>query len=113
VFYFTGLGLSITYIGTLTSVAQYFDGRSKCIALSFVTFASGVGSIIFPPLLNLLVDKYGWRGCLLIISGIVFNLVPCFAICKPRIKSNKQTLFNDNTSFKEDKKVYETMMEEC
>ena len=44
---------------------------------------SGIGSMVFPYVLNSLIKIYGWKGCLLIAGGIVANLIPCFAVCIP------------------------------
>ncbi|XP_033726450.1 monocarboxylate transporter 14-like [Pecten maximus] len=82
--FITGLGLSACYISASTSVGEYFDGKSKLLALSLISFGSGFGSTIFPYILNFLTRRYGWRGCLLIVSGLMANMVPCFAVCKPR-----------------------------
>ncbi|XP_060075587.1 monocarboxylate transporter 14-like [Ylistrum balloti] len=81
----TGVGLSACYISASTSVGEYFDGKSKLIALSFISFGSGFGSMLFPYLLDFLTREFGWRGCLLIVSGVMLNMVPCFAVCKPRM----------------------------
>ncbi|XP_069106947.1 monocarboxylate transporter 14-like [Argopecten irradians] len=81
----TGIGFSACYISASTSVGEYFDGKTeKLLALSFASFGSGFGSISFTYLLDVLIREYGWRGCLLVVSGIVANMIPGFAVCKPR-----------------------------
>ncbi|OWF51552.1 Monocarboxylate transporter 12 [Mizuhopecten yessoensis] len=79
----TGIGFSATVISAVTSVGEYFEGKSKLLALSFLTFGSGCGGITMPFLLNSLVKEFGWRGCLLVIGGLMANMTCFFAVCKP------------------------------
>ncbi|OWF50041.1 Monocarboxylate transporter 14 [Mizuhopecten yessoensis] len=82
--FITGVGSSACYISASTSVGEYFDGKSKLVALSFLSFGSGFGTMTFPYLLDILSREFGWRGCLLIVSGLMANIVPCFCVSKPR-----------------------------
>ncbi|XP_069106516.1 monocarboxylate transporter 12-like [Argopecten irradians] len=92
----TGLGFSACYISASTSVGEYFDGKTeKMLALSFTSFGSGFGAIFFTFLLDVLIREYGWRGCLLVVSGIVANMIPGFAACIPRNVGVSLSL-NDN-----------------
>ncbi|XP_021351245.1 monocarboxylate transporter 12-like [Mizuhopecten yessoensis] len=42
----SGIGFSATVISAVTSVGEYFEGKSKLLALSFLTFGSGCGSTL-------------------------------------------------------------------
>ena len=46
------------------------------MALSVVTSCVGVGGIFYPYLLQYLIDSYGVRGALLIVSAITMNAIP-------------------------------------
>ncbi|XP_021358435.1 monocarboxylate transporter 6-like isoform X2 [Mizuhopecten yessoensis] len=41
----SGFGFSATFISAFTTVGEYFEGKSKLMALSFLSFGSGCGSI--------------------------------------------------------------------
>ena len=40
-------------------------------------------TFILTPLFQLLIDSYSWRGALLILGGIQFNLCVCGMLLKP------------------------------
>ncbi|XP_021354111.1 monocarboxylate transporter 6-like isoform X1 [Mizuhopecten yessoensis] len=79
----SGFGFSATFISAFTTVGEYFEGKSKLMALSFLSFGSGCGSIVIPYLLHFLIEEFGWRGCLLIFGGLFANMICFFAVCKP------------------------------
>ncbi|OWF51551.1 Monocarboxylate transporter 12 [Mizuhopecten yessoensis] len=87
----TGIGFSATFISAVTSVGEYFEGKSKLMALSFLTFGSGCGGISIPFLLHFLIEEFGWRGCLLVIGGLMANMTCFFAVCKPLSIGLQQT----------------------
>jgi predicted MFS family arabinose efflux permease len=76
VYYVTGLGLSLLFVTSMSSVHSYFDGKSRSVALAVVTTSGGVGSVAIPYILRLSILTYGWRGALLIMSALMLqNLV--------------------------------------
>jgi MCP family monocarboxylic acid transporter-like MFS transporter 14 len=46
---------------------------------------SGIGTFIFAPLTEYLIEQYSWRGALLLIGGLMLNLVICGAIFRPLV----------------------------
>ncbi|OWF50007.1 Monocarboxylate transporter 9 [Mizuhopecten yessoensis] len=97
----TGLGLSLAFVASTTATGEYFTGNARHLALSFVACGSGCGSMVFPYLLDRLISVFGWRGCLLIVGGLMANMIWLFAICKPLtvglaqskyVQSNKSNL---------------------
>ncbi|XP_021351201.1 monocarboxylate transporter 6-like isoform X1 [Mizuhopecten yessoensis] len=90
----SGIGFSATFISALTSVGEHFEGHSKLMALSFLTFGSGCGGITLPFLLHFLIEEFGWRGCLLITGGLMANIAPFFAVCRQLSVSVQQITEN-------------------
>lgn len=86
----TGLGFSLCFVSSFTSVGEYFSGKAKFMALSFVGIGSGIGAMVVPFLLRLLIDNYMWNGCLLIMGGLTGNMICFFAICKPKLVGLQQ-----------------------
>ncbi|XP_046905275.1 monocarboxylate transporter 13 [Hypomesus transpacificus] len=78
----SGSGWALVFTPTVASVMQYFTRRrSLAMALGFTGI--GLSSFAFSPLFQLLVDTYTWRGALLILGGLSFNMVACGALIRP------------------------------
>lgn len=70
----------------LATVMAHFT-RRRALALGISLSSVGLSSFAFNPLFQLLVDKYTWRGAILILGGLSLNLVPCGALIRPRRRS--------------------------
>ncbi|PIK54776.1 putative monocarboxylate transporter 13 [Apostichopus japonicus] len=84
----TGLGIALGYLPSLVSVGFYFDkkvGLANGIGFS----GSGFGLIVVPPILQLLVEYFGWRTALRILAGS--SLLPC--LCGFLIKPTEKEIF--------------------
>lgn len=57
-------------------VAYYFDKR-RSFATGLSVCGSGIGTFIFAPLTQFLIDEYGWRGTTLIMAGVFLNMMVC------------------------------------
>ncbi|OWF39573.1 monocarboxylate transporter 9-like [Mizuhopecten yessoensis] len=86
----SGFGFSLAFVSSLTSVGEYFNGKAKLAAIAFIGTGSGCGAMLIPFMLNSLIDRFGWQGCLLIMGGLMGNMTCYFAICKPKIVGVKQ-----------------------
>nr|XP_020655411.1 monocarboxylate transporter 13-like [Pogona vitticeps] len=78
----TGLGGALLYSPSMSLVTRYFN-RRRAMAHFVVFSGAGIASLAFPPLFQFLVDSYGWRGGLLVLSGISSHLVVCGALLRP------------------------------
>lgn len=77
-----GLGLSLCYVAAIAVVAFYFDKRLS-IATGLAVCGSGIGTFIFAPVTQYLIKEYGWRGAMLILSGLFLNISVCGALMRP------------------------------
>ncbi|XP_046557850.1 monocarboxylate transporter 12-like isoform X2 [Haliotis rubra] len=68
----TGTGVSLMYATSTVIVLQYFDKR-RGLAMSISSLGEGVGMLVLPPLTNLLIETYSWRGAFLVTAGITLN----------------------------------------
>ncbi|XP_070578309.1 monocarboxylate transporter 12-like [Ptychodera flava] len=78
----TGVSLGLCYVSCFASLGLYFKKRytmGNGIALAGV----GLSTFILPPLCQLLIDKYGWRGALVIVSGLTAHLCVGAALLRP------------------------------
>lgn len=76
-----GFGLSLCYVASVVIVAYYFDKR-RSFATGLAVCGSGIGTSIFAPLTQHLIDEYGWRGATLILGGLLLNLAVCGALMR-------------------------------
>ena len=77
-----GLGLGITGLGPVASVvAGWTTPAQRGRALGIAFAGTGLGSLLFVPLANLLVEGFGWRDAYLVLSLICLSvLLPLMVI---------------------------------
>ncbi|XP_045171728.2 monocarboxylate transporter 13-like isoform X1 [Mercenaria mercenaria] len=80
--FLTGLGLGINYTGCMSALNVYFD-KYKTVATGIASVGNNIGLIIFAYFIVALEESFGWRGMLLIIGGITFNLCACAVVMFP------------------------------
>ncbi|CAH1794226.1 unnamed protein product [Owenia fusiformis] len=78
----SGLGLSVVYVAAIIVVAYYFETK-RAFATGLAVSGSGIGTFVFAPLTEFLMGKYGWRGTILILGGIMLNIVVAGALFRP------------------------------
>jgi len=68
-----GLGLGIIYLPRLDCITQYFD-KKRPFVTGVAICGSGIGTFIFAPLTEALLEYSDWKIALVILSGIcLFN----------------------------------------
>ncbi|XP_018589170.2 monocarboxylate transporter 13 isoform X2 [Scleropages formosus] len=78
----SGVGWALVFTPVVASVMQYFS-RRRSLAMGLGFTGVGLSSFAFSPLFQLLVDVYAWRGALLILGALSFNMVACGALIRP------------------------------
>lgn len=73
VFSLAGVGFGIAFLPFIVSIGFYFEKR-KSLAVGISVCGQGVGTMFWAPVLEILIEKYGWRGSMLIIGGIILNI---------------------------------------
>lgn len=63
----SGLG---GYIATTTVVNNWFV-KKRSLAIGILTAASGIGGLVFPPVMTALIRAIGWRESWLVLAGVV------------------------------------------
>ena len=61
---------------------MYFRKRLS-LAMGIVASGFAVGQIVLAPLLDYLIDQYGWRGSMVITAGIMLHATACGALVRP------------------------------
>lgn len=78
----TGLGFALCYTPAIAMVGCYFHHR-RALAYGVAMSGSGIGTFVLAPVVQLLIEKYSWRGALLVLSAFVANLCVCGALLRP------------------------------
>uniref|UniRef100_A0A1L8DEN9 Putative monocarboxylate transporter n=1 Tax=Nyssomyia neivai TaxID=330878 RepID=A0A1L8DEN9_9DIPT len=71
-----GLGLGIGYVTAVVSIAFWFD-KKRTFATGIGASGTGLGTFIYAPFTQWLIDTFGWRGATLILAGTLFNICVC------------------------------------
>ncbi|XP_067668388.1 monocarboxylate transporter 13-like [Haliotis asinina] len=74
-----GIGLGLAFVPSTLIVVLYFD-KHRGLANAIASCGSGIGTLALPPLYTYLLGEYGWRGTLLLLSGLVLNGVVCAGV---------------------------------
>ena len=78
-----GVGVSFTSFAlVLTALAKVVGPERRTFALGIGTAAGSVGQVLFSPLGNELIDRFGWEVALVVLAVTVVVLVP-FALAMP------------------------------
>ncbi|CAO3639727.1 unnamed protein product [Cunninghamella echinulata] len=84
-----GLGSSMVYIPSISSIPQWFN-ENRALAMGIVSSGTGIGGLIFSPFTNYLITKYSWEWCLRIMGIITFiTMILSSLIIKQRYQVNK------------------------
>ncbi|XP_072035491.1 monocarboxylate transporter 12-like [Amphiura filiformis] len=79
-------------------IPQYFD-KYYSTAVAVYLCGSGLGIILMPLLTQIFLDIYGWRGALLLLSGLCLHSLPCGAIVFENQTEDKRTKEKINPLF--------------
>lgn len=72
----------MSYVSFVVIVQQWFD-KKRPIASGFSLTGFSVAVFSLPPLTQILLDIYGWRGCLMLMSGVYLNGIAMAALLRP------------------------------
>lgn len=105
----TSIGLKCICVSAFVAVTYWFEEGSRGLATGIAVTGSGLGSIVFPHLIDFLLNEYLWRGTFLIfgaiclhasLSGYLYRPFPQKVICntdveagdKPKVKKEYESL---------------------
>ncbi|KOB75862.1 Monocarboxylate transporter 14 [Operophtera brumata] len=76
-----GLGLGLVYVTAVVSIAYWFE-KKRNLATGLGACGTGVGTFIYAPMTQYLIEEYGWRGTILLLSGTLLNLCVCGCVMR-------------------------------
>ena len=96
--YFDNAGFTNGFCGVpcIVALARAFK-QNFALANGISSTGGAVGMIVLPPLTERMVDAYGWRGAMLIHSGISFHLAVAGMLVRPHQQQYKSVPGDDNS----------------
>ncbi|XP_038059528.1 monocarboxylate transporter 12-like [Patiria miniata] len=77
------IGYCVVNVLTRAALGQHFDNKMFALASGIAYTGNSLSLVTQPPLMQLFIDTYGWRGAMLLLSSICFHLVVCGALLVP------------------------------
>lgn len=77
-----GLGFGLVYLPAVVCVGYYFESK-RALATGIAVCGSGIGTMIFPPLLNYMISVFSWQGTHILIAGVILNCCWFGALMRP------------------------------
>lgn len=77
-----GIGLSFIYVPALVIVAFYFEKR-RSLATAIAMSGAGIGTFIFAPLIDFFIQKYAWRGAMIMLSCLTLQIIILGSLFRP------------------------------
>lgn len=106
-FSIAGAGLALSYVTSIVIVAYYFE-RKRSLATGLAVCGTGFGTFVFAPLTIYLLEKYSWRGTMLIMAGFFLNIVVCGALMRDPPEQDEDG-FSDRCDFESDNYANEAL----
>lgn len=69
-----GIGMAGAWVPIVSTVARWFAKR-RGIMTGLVVAGQGIGTLIAPPMANLLISTYGWRMSFIVLGSVVLIVV--------------------------------------
>lgn len=77
-----GLGFGLIYLPAIVCVTGYFE-KKRSFATGIAVCGSGIGTFVFSPMVEKMIELYSWQGCMVVLSGIVLNCLVFGALFRP------------------------------
>ncbi|XP_054463279.1 solute carrier family 16 member 6b isoform X2 [Anoplopoma fimbria] len=81
---FAGLGYCLTFLPTVTILAQYFS-RRRALVTSVASSGESFALFAFAPALSALKKHIGWRYCLVVLGSFQASVIGCGLLLRPII----------------------------
>ena len=85
-------------------MSNYFEKR-RSLALGFTTAGLGLGVLVQGPLLQQLIDKYGWKTTYRIMAGVLFGVCLLGLTYDPNVKPEGESFDQLSSSANNNKNI--------
>ena len=83
IFHLSGLGYPMAFIAAVVAISNYFSADRKTTAIGLACTGGAVGVMICPPLVEKLIESFGWRGAMILVGAVNANLLVCGMLMRP------------------------------
>ncbi|XP_078140736.1 solute carrier family 16 member 6b [Centroberyx gerrardi] len=97
----SGLGYCLTFLPTVTILAQYFS-RRRALVTSVASSGESFAMFAFAPAFTALKKQIGWRYCLVVIGLLQASVIGCGALLRPIIIQPETARVDDDESEKKE-----------
>ncbi|CDS42798.1 Major facilitator superfamily locus tagral substrate transporter [Echinococcus multilocularis] len=80
--FFAGAAFGFLHLPSIICVSFYFDSR-RALAIGMTSCGTPIGAMIFAPLTEVLLQKYGWSNTLILFAGMLLNCMVLTALYRP------------------------------
>ncbi|KAM9391654.1 solute carrier family 16 member 6b isoform 1-T2 [Pholidichthys leucotaenia] len=80
----SGLGYCLSFLPTVTILAQYFC-RRRAFVTSVASSGESIAVFVFAPALTVLKQHIGWRYCMVVLGVIQASVIGCGTLLRPII----------------------------
>lgn len=77
----SGIGLGFAYVTAVVSIAFWFE-KKRNLAIGIGASGTGLGTFMYAPFTQWLIETCGWRGTTLILAGTMLNICVCGALMR-------------------------------
>lgn len=77
----SGIGLGFAYVTAVVSIAFWFE-KKRNLAIGIGASGTGLGTFIYAPFTQWLIETFGWRSTTLILAGTMLNICVCGALMR-------------------------------
>ncbi|XKL69356.1 hypothetical protein PGB90_007125 [Kerria lacca] len=93
----TGIGFGLIYLPAIVSVTCYFE-KYRSIATGIGVCGSGFGTVIFAPLMNISIKKFGLNGTFVFVAFVVLTCVLYGLLLRPLPNQNEDSANTRNVN---------------
>ena len=92
-----GFGLALTFTPSIVMIGEYFD-EHLTVANGLAYSGGSIGQICMPLITSALINSYGWRGAILILSAIWCHLLVSGALIRHKLTNKPVTEAKDTAN---------------
>ena len=97
-FCLAGAGICLSFYAFTSVIPKYFQNDMNT-AFGFISAVGAIGMMVLPPVVQFLIQQYGWRSGMLLLGALNANCIVCGLLIRPRLQIEHVVytqLTNDN-----------------